>query len=224
MIMIIYGHCFPPDLTKMWVYSFHLPLFFFISGYLFKRRTLSETIKRKTKTLLIPYFVTALISLPIGYLILKVIGKSTMELFYDFFYLNGSVGWNVPIWFLVVLLWVELIFAVTRSFNINEYVTAILAFSIGYFIYIKNIFLPFGINIAVWLLPFYLFGYLFKKKNIVEKFSEVNSKIIISTGIMLIILCGILGNLLNRQIPEPYPNVLGNFWIYFMVALVGIVR
>lgn len=223
MLLIIYGHSFPPNPTKMWVYSFHLPLFFFISGYLFKQRSLSETVKRKIKTLLIPYFVTALISLPIGYLILKFIGKSTTELFYDFFYLKGSVGWNVPIWFLIVLFWVEVIFAVTRALNINEYVTVILAFSIGYFIYIKGIFLPFGINIAVWLLPFYLFGYLFKIKNVVKKLSELSRKVIIPAGTMLIILCGILGNLLNRQIPEPYHNVLGIFWVYFMVASIGII-
>lgn len=170
------------------LFTYH---FFSISGYLFKQRSLSETVKRKIKTLLIPYFVTALISL--------------------------------PIWFLIVLFWVEVIFAVTRALNINEYVTVILAFSIGYFIYIKGIFLPFGINIAVWLLPFYLFGYLFKIKNVVKKLSELSRKVIIPAGTMLIILCGILGNLLNRQIPEPYHNVLGIFWVYFMVASIGII-
>lgn len=49
---------------QKWIYSFHMPLFFFISGYLFSltNKSLSniqsgQFIKKKLKRLMIPYFV-----------------------------------------------------------------------------------------------------------------------------------------------------------------------
>jgi fucose 4-O-acetylase-like acetyltransferase len=222
MLLIILGHSFPPDTLKIWVYSFHLPLFFFVSGYLFKKRPLDETIKRKTKSLLIPYFVTALLSLPVGYLILRVIGKSATELFYDFFYLNGSVGWNVPIWFLVVLFWIEIIFAIIYSLNVSELLVIALTLVAGYLTYTNKIFIPFGLNIAIWLLPFYQIGHVFKELKVIEKIGKIETKILIPVGVMLIFACGVFGNLFTQTVPEPYHAHLGNYIIYFTVALVGI--
>ena len=46
------------------IYAFHMPLFFFISGYMVnpgKKRKVSRILKNKGKTVLIPYFIFALI-------------------------------------------------------------------------------------------------------------------------------------------------------------------
>ena len=46
------------------IYAFHMPLFFFISGYMFnpkKKRKVSSILKSKGKAVLIPYFIFALI-------------------------------------------------------------------------------------------------------------------------------------------------------------------
>ena len=57
IILSIYGHL-GYDLLTSWIYSFHMPLFFFISGFLFNCRgmTFIDFLKRKIKSLIIPYF------------------------------------------------------------------------------------------------------------------------------------------------------------------------
>ena len=55
IIGVIIGHITTPYIT-VWIYTFHIPLFFFLSGYLFHPKCgFAEFCKRKIKTLLVPY-------------------------------------------------------------------------------------------------------------------------------------------------------------------------
>ena len=55
IIGVIIGHITTPYIT-VWIYTFHIPLFFFLSGYLFRPKCgFVEFCKRKLKTLLVPY-------------------------------------------------------------------------------------------------------------------------------------------------------------------------
>lgn len=50
------------DPVMLWIYSFHMPLFFFISGYLisytsYKKRNFGNSVLKKVLTLLLPYLV-----------------------------------------------------------------------------------------------------------------------------------------------------------------------
>ena len=49
MILVYIGHCRIPGDNPLfqWIYSFHMPLFFFISGLLFKRRDFSLVMIKK---------------------------------------------------------------------------------------------------------------------------------------------------------------------------------
>ncbi|MCD4694754.1 MAG: acyltransferase family protein, partial [Bacteroidales bacterium] len=38
ILLVVYGHCQPPPLIEKFVYAFHMPLFFFISGFLFRHK------------------------------------------------------------------------------------------------------------------------------------------------------------------------------------------
>lgn len=56
IICVIIGHITTPGIT-VWIYTFHIPLFFFLSGYLFHNNyTICETIRRKVHSLVVPYF------------------------------------------------------------------------------------------------------------------------------------------------------------------------
>ena len=59
ILFVIIGHLYLQDsfLTTQ-IYTFHMPLFFFLSGYVFsaKKYNFNEFIKRKAKTILVPYF------------------------------------------------------------------------------------------------------------------------------------------------------------------------
>lgn len=60
MLLVIIGHCTYSDKILVgWLYSFHMPLFFALSGFTFKPekyRSLRDVIAAKFKQLVIPYF------------------------------------------------------------------------------------------------------------------------------------------------------------------------
>ena len=60
MIAIVLGHLENAVINRV-VYTFHLPLFYFISGYFIdERATLSAFVRKKARQLLVPYYVTCL--------------------------------------------------------------------------------------------------------------------------------------------------------------------
>ena len=55
-ILVIYAHLGQGSLWT-WMYSFHLPLFFFLSGYVFStKHNFGNFILRKVKSIIVPYF------------------------------------------------------------------------------------------------------------------------------------------------------------------------
>lgn len=59
ILLVIFGH-FPdlPHWAWKFIFSFHMPLFFIIAGYLYKPRGIKEMILKDFKRLMIPYFLT----------------------------------------------------------------------------------------------------------------------------------------------------------------------
>src|SRR5271154_1600527 len=65
IIFVLYGHIFTNDRQRYLIYAFHMPLFFFISGLVFKptvgKSMLSVTFKY-IKQLIIPYYLFAILT------------------------------------------------------------------------------------------------------------------------------------------------------------------
>lgn len=105
ILFMVLGHMHFSKTFNHYVYAFHMPLFFLISGYLYKKPALlKQAIWRKAKSLLIPYF-----SFGIGYWILWVAlhGKEAENLFAPLRELlfNGIDGlmYESALWFLPTL-------------------------------------------------------------------------------------------------------------------------
>ena len=106
--LVVSGHLefsllgiFPP-------YSFQLALFFFISGCLFKDKYLDSTytfLKRRVKSLLVPYFLYSIFYLGVTVLIAKLTGKFwgmpiSLKNFFITPFLNGhQFDLSCPLWF-----------------------------------------------------------------------------------------------------------------------------
>ena len=68
IILVIAGHAIPEfdlhlDYLAHFIYSFHMPAFFILSGYLFRYKKDINTVefaKKKAKQLLIPYIICLL--------------------------------------------------------------------------------------------------------------------------------------------------------------------
>lgn len=75
IIMVVIGHYVPDNMPDWyvvvhdWIYTFHMPLFMFASGYLYlilkKEENYSTFLFKKVKRLMIPYFVVSVIIITI---------------------------------------------------------------------------------------------------------------------------------------------------------------
>lgn len=66
MICIILGHLGNANINRI-VFTFHVPIFFFITGcFTNKKRDLNDFIKNKARTLLVPYIITSIVIIIIG--------------------------------------------------------------------------------------------------------------------------------------------------------------
>jgi fucose 4-O-acetylase-like acetyltransferase len=53
---VVYGHVVTTEATAQWIYPWHVPLFFFLSGWFWKRgRPLRADLRSRAKSLLVPY-------------------------------------------------------------------------------------------------------------------------------------------------------------------------
>lgn len=224
IILVVWGHMNIPLTAETIIYSFHMPLFFFISGYLYKskKRAIGEVFYRKSKTLLTPYFYFALISIPFGILLSILFGGGInwKEVILNFFYLDGFIGWNAPIWFLIVLFIVEVVYFLIDKTMKFKTIFIGLSFIIAYFMTKSGYMYPFGLHIASWAIVFYYLGHLCREKDVVEKLSKSITFFIISL-VFLTSFNLVFGILTNIRV-SVYRGELGNYFYFYISAIAGV--
>ena len=151
---------------RQFIFSFHMPLFFILSGFLYKQRTFAETLKKNIHTLLVPYLIMNGILL-LFYLVLKII-KGTMT--WDFLTSRlGAVllglGYNTesliplstPLWFLIALFIIQTIVSLGKTKMIR---CCIMLLSIVGFMFLDTMCIDtlVPIDSAMLALPFFIFG------------------------------------------------------------------
>ena len=101
LFLVVWGHFLDGGVVKTLIYSFHVPLFFMISGFLdamcYKGRRL------RLKALLLPYVVWVVVS----YLFWLCIKPPTCSIVRSLIPIDGFALWNHPLWFLWTLFWVQ---------------------------------------------------------------------------------------------------------------------
>ena len=155
------------------IQSFHMPLFFIVSGYLWKKKdnTISY-IQHKTRTLLFPHFNFAIIY-SLCFIGLIIIGnlteadavKSILALF-AFSTRVDLTKFASPIWFLQALFIVEIVFEILKE-RTGKYLDLIIVLigSIG-IVYseVFSFMLPFALEPAFTGLIFFWMGVKLKRK------------------------------------------------------------
>jgi len=126
IVLIFLGHVWStetPSAIYVWIYAFHVPLFFFVSGLTLKpgAGALPSVIGKKLRTLIVPYFCYAFLGYAFyvaGYFLAQKQGIRVEQFDYGLwpplaglFY--GTIGEgrliNGPVWFLMALFWTFLI-------------------------------------------------------------------------------------------------------------------
>lgn len=171
IILVLVGHIFPRDFVNS-IYLFHMPLFFFLSGFTLSPQKGMGFINKKIKSLLIPYFsflflltsINVIESLILSAPTFKSILKSYLHSLYGGATLRGDFG---AYWFVTVLFF-SIIFLNWMLVNIKKkYIitTIIFMYVFSYFnsYYAKNFHPPLGINIMLQSVPIMYIGYIASK-------------------------------------------------------------
>ncbi|MBO5136214.1 MAG: acyltransferase family protein [Clostridia bacterium] len=208
IILVVFGHLNPCIYLEKWIYSFHMFLFFFLSGYVFKKKTsLGEQFKTSTKTLLLPYAFWNAVAIIFSLLMGEYTFTQGIE---KMFFLNG-VSWNAPVWFLVVLFWSRMFYqALSNKKHLLITILCLMVFCSYYGIFDS---LPMGLNILPNAIIFFGIGVLLSKIQI--------SKTQYFLAVPMIFV-SILGSQLNNRI-SMYGNYFGNYIIALIAGVSGVV-
>lgn len=188
IILVIIGHSINvPTLLKTIIYGFHMPLFFFLSGYLFhwkQYKDLTDFIKAKFKQYMIPYFALGLVNLVLnaGRESLSISGKqllvSTIKHFLWLIYsysTSQTMPNCTPLWFLPCLfLSAIFLYIFFKCLDIwpKRYVNLCgIVFIIGgiHVMDTRPDVLPWHFDVAVLGAFLMLIGYLWREKRIIER-------------------------------------------------------
>ena len=222
--LVVLGHFLPVGTPlKIIIYSFHVPLFFILSGFLLKtERGWVSQVFRRARLLLLPYFGFATVSL--FYYVAFPINK--MDIVTKFFFWKGETVWNEPLWFLFTLFVVELIaYTLFRCLPIfTKNMTALFGIVIGvmamgYFVYwLRPLSLEyFGIDKAICLLGFYLLGYLLRQTQFLNALPKSKE---LWTGVFLLVCVITLVLNWNNNISVYYLD-LNNYFVFLFTSIIG---
>lgn len=140
MLLVLLGHLqgdtifnYSPYILPFctWIFSFHMPLFFLISGMLMNYRQepakeLTPLIKKRFRVIMIPYFWFSLFYISVVFYALFFGGTISAETLYvNLWYIFSMYGMNV-LWFLPALFFGELLFLfLTKKFGTKKSIIAI---------------------------------------------------------------------------------------------------
>lgn len=234
IIFMIIGHCEIGSL-RPFIFSFHMPLFFFVTGYFLKIRPLREEFRLSLKRLILPYTFTALCICIIAacedlsnyswadgsftqgtiiHFLLGFRGDSPPE------WMIGHVG---MLWFILAMFWARFF----TVFFIGKIKSQKILCSIFFFLGLlgiileKNYFIPYCIPQGLSAAGFIYVGHLVKKFNLL---SLANIKLMLPILVILWLYCwhqGVLGIYICR-FPAGYVfnvlGALGAFFVFFIIA------
>lgn len=224
IICVFFGHTMSvPEAIRDFVYFFHMPAFFFLSGYCFSnRRKIGEFVVNKLKSIVLPIFTLGLGGSILVGLMMQFVKHDVVD--WKWIFLNPIVqyGEHSLLWYLAALFVVMLVFyAMTKLFKENNIALIVSSFVLGFgsycFISFVGITLPWSIDTALVALPFVALGYTLKKS---EKANRLNKLWILIASFALCIVSGIVNSSFFNGV-EMHTNTYGNIFLFYLSAVVG---
>ncbi|MGE6631935.1 acyltransferase family protein [Bacillus sp. NPDC077027] len=230
ILLVVMAHVPTSDTFKQFIYSFHIPLFFLLSGMMFQPKSLSAIafIQKKAKSLLLPYLYFSIITYVFWFSVTRFFAfkhQTDIDPFVPFtgiFLSNADhsrLTHNPAIWFLTTLFIVEVLFFFLHRLAKGK-TSALLSLTIlcGGIGYVTTLYLhqslPWNVNVTFTAVVFYSIGYLAK-----HVFVELKSDptLLLCTGLLM--TSGYIQSF-NTRI-DMRVNDLGHIFIFYLCALLG---
>lgn len=185
ILLVVYGHSLSADSLRFIIYSFHMPLFFFLSGLVFTYRPEQKVLsflQKNIRGLLYPYFIFAFLSFALWIMTKQVSPHEQLRQFWSIFYGNGNnnlLAFNNLLWFLPCLFVTRLGFFSIAKITVKKEHLLIILFLFSVIGYCFSLLYPkeklfLGIETALTAIVFFGAGYLWKTGG--EKLKEIIHK------------------------------------------------
>ena len=237
MLAIIWGHIMLFGWSYKLVYSFHIPLFFCLSGMCFNQKKYTsvwQLIKRRVQTLLIPYVIFSVVTWLIYVAGVLAFHNDTMQ--NCWYYLlqtilaQGSGGYlehNVALWFVTCLFVVDVLYYfISKLPDWANILVCLLCATGGVLMsshYYNITTLPWSVDSALSAMPFFAFGNLMVKKLSHEKIVQsVDNHLLIYVAITVLLTVFLVINVQNNGYISMGHNCLGDCtWLFYLNAFIG---
>lgn len=173
IFLVIYGHGgLAVQPVRDFIYTFHMPLFFFLSGLLYRPMSPKQTLNKDWRGLLVPYLLLNLICL-IPFLLSPFKGTFSIErLFQRIGAIAIGLGYehefwvpvSTPCWFLIALFLCRMILSIGyRKFN-NVFLLSIVvvSVSVSWILQLMGMDWLVPLDSALLAMPFLCLGYKLK--------------------------------------------------------------
>ena len=231
IIAVLIGHT-NSGILRDEIYSFHIPLFIFLSGMLFNggTKTAKDFFVSKIKRIAVPYYFWALIFFGIS-VIVPLLLTHTFE-FDPSCIKYIYMGRKTALWFLGLTFCLNAVFFVlSKAFKSKLLPIGIVcaALSVGAMIYYYRLGggdLWFNFDAACASIPFFFAGYWFKNNSLSrEKLTELKPLLKIALTVILLAV-NIALNAINCRIYKTHADMFYNSYLnpvlFFLSAFAGI--
>ena len=215
------------NMIMVMIYSFHMPLFFMLSGLVFRKNGFVEGLKKKFVRLMIPYLVFCFMEFCFKLIfyslwdqkrVVEYIDSFTKERIIDSILMNSSSAFS-GYWFLPVLFCSSIL--LTILLKIDNHVYEFLFMLVGILVAIRlslyNVRLPLGLGEALLAVPFLYIG--FKEKE--SGYSRLKK-----TWVFIITIFGYISTIaywkyMDYGIADMHNSAIRNPLAFYILGLCG---
>ena len=171
IVFMIMGHIGFGFIFDKYIHGFHMPMFFIISGFLYREKNnirTSNIIIKRAKKLLTPYIIFGLLQYII-WVILNINSNQKLEVLKNLVWINTNKLMPIAgaLWFLTCIFFVDVIFLCMKRYIKKECIMYIMIMIISllgtYFTRIFSFRLPLAMDVAFTGVGLYFIGYMINK-------------------------------------------------------------
>lgn len=214
IICVMVGHIAHTGALAGWLYTFHVPIFFFVGGCLYKKAEILSAIKHRFYTIIIPYFTLGTAVL-IYYMLIEqrfrevnvTLPQAVVGLFCGSY---SGLEFHSHLWFLPAY------FVLTLFYNILKRLPSVAVYAVcaglsAVYVIIPLPELPWGIDRICKYIFFYALGNLLSESGALSRLCELHPAVKLAAGAVFLAASLLLFN---------FGLVFGVMW--FVCACMGI--
>lgn len=216
IILMIVAHTYGPNSTTWdFIYTFHMPLFFIVTGFFYEQNKITELLDKSFKQLILPFIAICVIVLTLGQI------RQPHSIISDI--RNASYGIG-PTWFLLAMFMARLEFHYILKLFPNRYCIVSTIISLCVCLLYQDLFSFLSLFPSLASLFFISVGYYIKEHHL-QEFINKHSVSFISIGLLLWLFTSLYGKVeLSRCLFKlsivDFAGSLGGTLVFFIISII----